>query len=163
MELALVSDILDRLKQCPAKQLETQSLEFKSWCKTEKDLSYEITEAAVCLSNTAGGLVIVGVDDKKTIPAAIEACPHPFLTVDSIKKWIWDLTKPPVNCNVVRLSDIFANLKGTPPGDLFIVEVRKTTHASGHRTNRGVSLIRIDTECRPEYFTERRTITLGSS
>jgi len=155
MELASLSKILERLNDCPARDLESQSLEFKGWCKSEKDLSHEIGEAAVCLANTVGGLIIVGVDDKNTGAAAISPCPHPSLTVDLVKKWIWDLTKPPVECNVVRLSDLLPTTQGLPMGDLFIVEVQKTSHASGHRTTRGVSLIRIDKECRPEYFTEK--------
>lgn len=155
MELASVSKILERLNNCPARDLESQSLEFKGWCKSEKDLSHEIGEAAVCLANTVGGLIIVGVDDKKTGATAISPCPHPSLTVDLVRKWIWDLTKPPVECNVVRLSNLLPSTLGLPMGDLFIVEIQKTSHASGHRTTRGVSLIRIDKECRPEYFTEK--------
>ncbi len=90
MEAAIVSDILTRLELQPARQLETQSLEFKGWAKDEKDLSYAITEAAVCLANTDGGHIIVGVDDKKTAPE-ISPCPYPHLTVAGIRKWIWDL------------------------------------------------------------------------
>lgn len=62
---APVEEILSRLKDDFAGKLESKVLEFKSWCKNLKDPSYEIAEAAVCLSNAEGGLVIIGVDDKK--------------------------------------------------------------------------------------------------
>jgi ATP-dependent DNA helicase RecG len=159
VETAFVTKILDELNRCPARDLETQSLEFKSWCKSEKELSYEISEATVCLANTSGGLVIIGVNDKGTGSAAISPCPHASLSVELVKKWVGDLTKPPVECNVTRLSDLLPNLSGTPMGDVMIIEVTKTRHASGHRTNRGVSLIRVDTECRPDYFTDKDDYT----
>jgi ATP-dependent DNA helicase RecG len=111
-------------------------------------------DAAVCLANTAGGLIIVGVDDKKTADA-ITPCPYPAVTVDLIRKWVWDLTKPPVDCSIARLSDVVPYLEGTPQGSLFIIKVQKTVHPSGHRTNRGVSFLRVDTECRPQYCTEQ--------
>src|SRR5687767_540570 len=99
LEVAVLSDVVERLGQQPARQLETQSLEIKSWCNNPKDLSHEIAEAAVCLSNAAGGMIIVGVDDKSVAPDSISACPY-SLTPDVLKKWIWDLTRPPVECVV---------------------------------------------------------------
>ncbi len=155
MEVAVLSDVVDRLSQHPARQLETQSLEIKSWCKNAKDLSREIAEAAVCLSNAAGGMIIVGIDDKKMAPDAISACPYSFLTPDVIKKWIWDLTRPPVECVVMAAADLLPSSRGTAHGGLFVVGVQKTSLASGHRTSQGISYIRVDTECRPQYFAEQ--------
>ena len=154
MDPSFVTNVLQELNQCPAGRLETQTLEFKGWCRDEKELSYEISEAVVCLANTEGGLIIAGVDDKKTGAAAISRCPYPSLTVDWMRMRIRDLTKPPVQCHVTRLGNLLQNLCDTPSGDLFIVEVSKTTHPSGHRTHRGISLIRTNTECRPEYLVD---------
>lgn len=154
MDPSTVAHILDNLKQCPAGNLEGQTLEFKGWCKDEKDLSREFSEAAVCLSNADGGLIIVGVDDKKIGQGAISHCPYSSVTADWIRSRIRELTKPPVICQVVRLGDLLGNMGGSAAADLFIIEVSKTTHPSGHRTNRGVSLVRADRECRPEYFVD---------
>jgi len=60
-----------------------------------------------------------------------------------------------VPCQVYRLGDLLENLGGSPAGDLFIIEASKTTLVSGHRTNRGVSLVRADKECRPDYFVDK--------
>ena len=83
MEKSTVVQILARLKERPAGELETQTLEFKGWCRDEKELAREISEAVVCLANGDGGLVFVGVDDKKLGDAAIVRCPYPFVTTDS--------------------------------------------------------------------------------
>src|SRR5215467_3466845 len=108
---ARVAEILKRLNDSPAGKLESKVLEFKSWCKDQKDLSYEIAEAAVCLANAEGGLVIVGVDDKKAGIQALKACPYPSLTLDWIKKVVRDLTKPPVQCNVAKAIDLIPELQ----------------------------------------------------
>ena len=76
------------------------------------------------MANTDGGHIIVGVDDKKTAPE-ISRCPYPHLTVPVIRKWIWDLTKPPVECKIARLDEIVPNLAGSPQGDLFVIKVKK--------------------------------------
>ncbi len=83
---ARIEEILSRLKDDPAGKLESKVLEFKSWCKNLKDLSYEIAEAVVCLSNAEGGLVIIGVDDKKAGLQGLKPCPYPSLTTDWVKK-----------------------------------------------------------------------------
>ena len=79
MEQSTVVQILDPLKERCAGDLESQTLEVKGWCRDEKDLAREISEAAVCLANGDGGLVLVGVDDKKLGDAAITRCPYPVL------------------------------------------------------------------------------------
>ena len=65
----------------PAGELESQRLEFKSWCDDERDLSREIGDAAVCLASTDGGLLILGVDDKAVGSRAFARCPHKAVTV----------------------------------------------------------------------------------
>lgn len=154
MDTSAVAHIVSNLNHCAAGSLECQTLEFKGWCHDEKDLSKEVSEAAVCLANAEGGLVIVGVDDKKVGHSAISRCPYPVINNDWIRSRIQQLTKPPVTCQVVRLGELLGNVSGTPLADLFIIEVSKTTYPSGHRTSRGVSLVRADRECRTEYLVE---------
>ena len=147
-----VESILGQLMVTPAAKLESQQLEFKSWCKDERELSHEIADAAVCLASTDGGLLIVGVDDKLIGPRAMNRCPHPGLSVDWVKAKIRELTRPAVRCRVRKVSDLLPNFAGSLSGDLFVVELPKSTYVSGHRNTKGVSLKRYDKSCKPEYF-----------
>jgi ATP-dependent DNA helicase RecG len=152
MDLYAVQGIMQRLATARPCDLESQTLEFKSWGRDEKDLSASVSEAAICLANSEGGLVVVGADDKTSGVAAVRPCPYKDLTADWLKMRIKDLTKPPVICNICRLGDLLPSLRGSAAAELFIVEVPKTTRPSGHRTIRGISYIRANTECRPEYL-----------
>jgi ATP-dependent DNA helicase RecG len=149
-----VESILDQLMVTPAGELESQQLEFKSWCKDDRDLSREISDAAVCLASTEGGLLIVGVDDKAVGPRAFESCTR-RITVEWVSAKVRELTKPPVRCHVHKVSDLLPAFLGRPQGDLIVVEMPKTTHISGHRNSKGVSLKRYDKSCKPEYFEDQ--------
>lgn len=156
---ARVVNILDQLNTQPAANLESKVLEFKSWCSSQKELSHEIAEATVCLCNAEGGLVIIGVDDKKTGITGLKPCPYPSISEEWVKKIIRDLTMPPVPCSVFKSTDLIQDLHDTPFCDLLIIEVSKTTLPSGHRTHKGISYVRIDTECRPQYFVDQDDYT----
>jgi predicted HTH transcriptional regulator len=65
MDVGRLNAILQDLAVTAAGDLESQTLEFKSWCKDERELSQQIAEAAVCLANAEGGFVIIGVDDRR--------------------------------------------------------------------------------------------------
>jgi ATP-dependent DNA helicase RecG len=143
----------------PAAELESQRLEFKSWCNDERDLSREIGDAAVCLASTDGGLLILGVDDKAVGSRAFARCPHKTVTVEWVRAKIREFTKPPVRCHVHKVSDLLPALHGQPQGDLIVVELPKTTHISGHRNSKGVSLKRYDKSCKPEYFEDQDDFT----
>jgi predicted HTH transcriptional regulator len=82
----------------PAASVEPQQLEFKSWCKDDRELSREIADAAVCLASTDGGLLILGVDDKSVGQRAMARCPHSGVSVDWVRAKIRELTRPPVRC-----------------------------------------------------------------
>jgi ATP-dependent DNA helicase RecG len=147
------------LDTAPAATLETQTLEFKGWCRHEKELSDKISEAAVCLANSEGGMVIIGVDDKQSGSAAITRCPYPSVTPDWVRKRIRDLTSPPVGVHIFRVGDHLPATRGTAAADVLIIKVSKTTNPSGHRTHNGVSFVRIDTECRPQYIIDSADYT----
>lgn len=135
----------------PAERLESQQLEFKSWCKNERELSHKIADAAICLASTDGGLLIVGVEDKGIGRRAISRCPHDAVNADWVGAKIRELTKPPVRCRVRKVSDLLPSYLGQPQGDLIVVDLPKTTHPGGHRNSEGVSLRRYGKECIP-YF-----------
>lgn len=147
-----VESILDQLMVMPAASVESQQLEFKSWCKDDRELSREIADAAVCLASTDGGLLILGVDDKLVGQRAMARCPHSGVNVDWVRAKIRELTRPPVRCRVSKVGELLPSLAGTAPGELIVVDLPKTTHISGHRNTKGVNLKRYDKSCKPEYF-----------
>src|SRR5258707_701002 len=51
VDVPRLQQILTELETRPAGELESQTLEFKGWCRDEKDLCGELAEAAVCLAN----------------------------------------------------------------------------------------------------------------
>lgn len=154
MDVDLIEKIIYDLNDRPAAELESQVLEFKGWCRDQKELSNIVCKAAVGFANSDGGLIIIGVDDKKIGSSAISQCPYNDVTADWLSKRMRDLTKPPINCKVTLLGDVLTSKRGTKAAELIIVEVKKTNHPSGHRTLDGVSYIRIDTECRRDYLVD---------
>jgi ATP-dependent DNA helicase RecG len=147
IESSRVEDILNSLMATPATDMESQTLEFKTWGKDEKDLSRHLAEATVCLANADGGLVIVGVHDKKVGRAAFEPCRFGTIRADWVRSRIGRLTKPPVKCYVERAGDAVANVPCAESGDVIVIQVFKRTSPGGHTTNDGISYVRVDKEC----------------
>lgn len=150
-----VESILDQLRVTSAAELESQQLEFKSWCKDERELSHEIADAAVCLASTDGGLLIVGVDDKAIGQRSCARCPHSAVSVDWVRAKVRELTKPAVRCHVHKVSDLLPGLRTEPQGDLIVVDLPRTTRISGHRNSKGANVKRYDKSCKPEYFEDQ--------
>jgi predicted HTH transcriptional regulator len=107
-----------------AATLESQQLEFKSWCKDDRELSHEVADAALCLASTDGGLLILGVDDKAIGKRAMARCPHAAVNVEWVRPKIRELTKPPVRCRVSKVSDLLPGVAGQPSGDVIVVDSR---------------------------------------
>jgi ATP-dependent DNA helicase RecG len=147
IESSRIEDILNGLMVTPATDMESQTLEFKGWGKDEKDLSRHIAEATVCLANADGGLVILGVHDKKVGRAAFEPCRFGTIRADWVRARIGQLTKPAVKCYVERVGDAVANLPCAESGDVIVIQVFRRTNPGGHTTNDGISYVRVDKEC----------------
>ena len=80
-----------------AGELESRALEFKLEGRDERDTGRILAEAAVCLSNAAGGVVVLGIDDKKKGPDAFVGSD---LEIDAVRKLIHQRTKPPMTLDV---------------------------------------------------------------
>src|SRR5216684_4274763 len=130
MDVVRLNAILQDLAVTAAGDLESQTLEFKSWCKDERELSQQIAEAAVCLANAEGGLVIIGVDDRRVGRAALASCPYVAISVDWVKAKIRDLTMPPVRCSVATIGDLCSDPPLSDYRELIVIEVSKTTQPS---------------------------------
>ena len=101
---------LERLEGEPADALESESLEFKSWNPTRpahKSQVREIRETVVAFANAQGGLLVLGVADRKRTRAEAIHGVGP-LDADALRRDIYDGTEPHIltlrstNCGSLR-------------------------------------------------------------
>jgi ATP-dependent DNA helicase RecG len=133
-----------------ADEVESERIEIKSWCSSDRDLAENVSEACSCLANTTGGFVIVGVKDGPNQGRKFSPCPHKCVSRTWLTTSIHNITKPPVECYVHDVSSLAAEVLSTQGNNLFAVRVPRTRHISGH-TVKGVSKIRVGKQCQPQY------------
>jgi ATP-dependent DNA helicase RecG len=146
-----VRKILTELIVSPADDVESEQLEIKGWCRSDRDLAEHVSEACCCIANAAGGFVLVGVEEgpgRKFSP-----CPHRCVSSSWLTTSIHNQTQPPVECVVHDVSWLATEVLGAPGNTLFVVRVPRTRHISGH-THKGVSKVRIGKQCQPQYVAE---------
>ena len=87
--------LLHVLDQNTAESLEDETLEFKQWISTPKELYKKIIEQVVCFANQNGGTIVLGVNDK-TIgrQKAIQGCYG--YNLEEIKSRVYDATDPKI-------------------------------------------------------------------
>jgi hypothetical protein len=80
--------------------------------------------------------------------------PKPYQNVDAtwIETRVKDLSVPPVECQVLDLTNLLDEVRGVRGANAFGLIVPKSKFLTSHVTSRGVSRIRQGKECRP-YFT----------
>jgi ATP-dependent DNA helicase RecG len=145
-------EFLDKVKGCPPCQLEGQTLEVKGWCSCPKELSQEIGEAAVCLANADGGIVVIGVSNRHTAPACFRPCGHPEVSPDWVEERVGVLTRPPVVCRAFSVKQLLPHLGDAPQRDVIVLDVPKTSSVELHKFQ-GVCYKRKDDKCPVEYST----------
>lgn len=146
----IVSDLLTQT----ADEVESEQLEIKGWCSSEKELADKIAEACACIANTSGGFVLVGVADGQHGGRKFSRCPHPCVTTTWLQTSVHNLTRPPVECFPFDASGILSEITGTPDTNLYALRVPRTRYISGHLTHKGVSKVRVGKECQPQYLAE---------
>lgn len=82
-----------------ASTLEGQTLDFKQSGRDPKETLVLLADAAVCFANAEGGDIVLGVNDKASGVDAFVGVPSD-LTVDVIRKGIFDRTRPNLTCFV---------------------------------------------------------------
>ena len=78
----------------PASSLESQDLDFKRSGRNLRHTLELLADAAVCFANAQGGTIVLGVDDKATSREAALVGVEPALSLDAIRKGIFDRTRP---------------------------------------------------------------------
>lgn len=99
---AEITELLARLDECVADDLESQFLDFKPWQGPKEDLKIA-SEYAACFANGSGGVVVFGVSDKVRGRAqAIQGVKN--YDIDVFRRGIFDGTRPGIDAEVVEIS-----------------------------------------------------------
>jgi predicted HTH transcriptional regulator len=147
-------DILVQLCVQSPEVVESESIEIKSWCYDEKDLAEKVSEAAACLANQRGGVLLVGVNEAQDCRRRFSQCPYPNVSPSWLEARVHDLTVPPVENSAHDISSTASEVIETPGIQVFALDVPRTKFISGHMTTKGLSRIRVGKECRPYYTAE---------
>jgi ATP-dependent DNA helicase RecG len=134
--------------------VECHDLEIKSWCNGEKDLAEKVSEAAACIANAQGGILLVGIGQNQSCRHRFSACPYPSVSPSWLTARIHDHTVPPVVNHAFDISSIASEVIGSTDVHVFVLEVPRTNYVSGHMTLPGLSKIRVGKECVPYYTAE---------
>ena len=136
-----LGDLLDRLDGEPADALESETLEFKSWeprGHQRKTQLRSIREAVVAFANARGGLIVLGVADRKrTRSDAIHGVGD--LDAAGLRRDIYDGTEPHVLVEIDEMQE--------PEGRLLAVRV--PPGLPPHTTTDGVARIRVGKDSKP--------------
>lgn len=124
-----------------AATLESPTLEFKTEKPSPKETFSDLAEAAVCLANAGGGIVVLGIADSPGGPSAFIGT---HIQPDLLRHKIYDLTRPHLDTVV----DIVEH------ADVPLLVVRVNEGLDVFSTSRGVSSRRIGQDCVPLSATE---------
>lgn len=119
-----------------AADLESPTLEFKEDSPAEKETVNSLRDAAICLANSSGGMILLGVSDKE---AGLAAFKGTALSADKTKNHIYKTTNPSLLVDVQE-----TEFRGTR---LLVVRVPESPEI--HADPQGRALRRVGTECLP--------------
>lgn len=144
--LAFLAD----LQRCPPHEVERGKFEVKSWCTDERELWKEVCDAAICLANSDGGLVLVGPKDRELLQFTAP-CPHPHVSPEWLKDQVQRFSVPPVECSGHWLRDVCDHVPSAAERCI-IVAVPRRRILGLHRTHRGVCLVRHGDSCDVDHL-----------
>lgn len=132
--------ILGELKTKRAKDIESETLEFKEWMKDTNKLYKTLTEYAVCFANQEGGTVVLGIKNDETgIERAVTGCGG--YNVHEIRTRIYEATDPKI---LVDVEELYLKEVGV---NLLLIHMPKGVGI--HTTTDGTAKIRIGRDCKP--------------
>jgi ATP-dependent DNA helicase RecG len=133
-----IRTLLKRLDGLPADALEEEDIEFKAWEENPRELHRMLRENVVCLANSRGGTIILGVRDGcRTRADAIQGVGRYDLA--GIRRGVYDGTDPHILVDLEELIE--------PEGTLLLIRIPRGMPP--HTTSDGVAKIRIGKECKP--------------
>ena len=148
--LGRVPAFIEQLRKAPPAQVARGIFEVIGWCDNERDLWMEATDAAVCLANAEGGILLVGLDDESLIDRA-QACPHKQVTPEWLQESVRKYSYPPVECTACWLGEAVPATPEVAQHCIVLVLPRRTI-LRVHRTHRGVCLVRRGDNCDVDHL-----------
>lgn len=144
MAIVTVAEVrrrLQRLDGAAADDIESETFECKPWDPNPRAIDSqmrELREAVVGFANSQGGVVVLGIADRKrTRREAVQGVGD--LDANNLRRKIYDGTEPHVLADVEELIE--------PEGRLLLIHVPKGIPP--HTTSEGVAKIRIGKETKP--------------
>jgi ATP-dependent DNA helicase RecG len=119
-----------------AADLESSTLEFKQDGRSVADALENVADAAICLANTAGGTIVIGVSDRH---GGQDAFVGTRIDAEAVKRRVYQLSTPPLLVNVSETTRFGARLL------LVFVPQGMDIHAD----TQGRALRRVGTDCLP--------------
>ena len=133
--------LLARLDGSSADSLESETLEFKRWITApdaRKSQVQGLREAVVAIANARGGIVVLGVTDrKKTRAEAIQGVGD--LDGEGLRRDIYDGTDPHILVDIESIEE--------PEGRVLVIRVPRGLGL--HTTTDGVARLRVGKESKP--------------
>jgi ATP-dependent DNA helicase RecG len=140
-------DVLSRVgADGPAASYESEVLDFKRPGRDARHTLELLTDAAVCFANAHGGTVVLGVDDKATTRHTALVGVEPSLSIDAIRKGVYERTRPNLTVSAEEHIEDGARL--------VIVSVIEGIEL--YASSKGLATRRLGTECLP--FTPEQQI-----
>lgn len=128
------------------RDLETQRLEFKEEDGNLKKALESIADAVICLANTEGGTVVIGVADRPDASGNSIVGVSSDLTVDVVRRGIFERTRPSLSVPVGE----------TVEGGHRLLVVTVPHGVVFYANARGTATRRVGSECRPFPPEEQR-------
>ena len=149
---AEVEELLERLNECSADELEAQDVDFKEWGRDERRAVTKAVDWAVCMANGGGGTIVFGVaDDLVERRNAIVGVPR-GMDVAGLRRAIYDRTDP-------KLTPTFDEIE-VPEGTGRVVAMHVHPGIPPYTDTSGKGLIRIGKDCQPLTGTMLRQVIL---
>jgi ATP-dependent DNA helicase RecG len=99
MDAAVAAAISLARMGTPARDLETDRLEFKQEDRDVRRTLELVADAVICLANNEGGHVVLGVPDRPEADLASWGV-RAVITVDTLRRGVFDRTRPPLSVPV---------------------------------------------------------------
>ena len=152
---AEIIDMLERLNECVADDLEGQNLDFKEWDRAGTRAAVKkMVAAAVCMANGGGGTIVFGVVDRVTGRGRALVGVPDEVDVSRLRRAVYDGTEP-------KLTPEFSEIR-VPEGTGRLIAMHIHPGMPPYTDASGRGAIRVGKDCQPLTGTIRMRLMEGS-